>query len=264
MSKLPGLPPGPRAAQLLDSNVELPGGFLELFGKPVRESACECERTERHEPRADPGDGQRADRRPTPSRTRTTASPSSSLAEKDDAKVVEEIYLAVLNRCPTAKESEAGRRGAPRRRRRTTPRWWPSTSRRSRRSRRTRQTLDAKQKAWEDGLRSQKPTTWTPLDVDEGRVEARPTPAAADGAKLTINKDGSVLASGKPDAVDIYTVVGTAKLDEPITAIRLEVLADPSLPAKGPGRADNGNFVLNEFRRDATGRSTSRTRSRSR
>src|SRR5262249_59177650 len=28
----------------------------------------------------------------------------------------------------------------------------------------------------------------------------------------------------------------------------LEVLTDPSLPAQGPGRAPNGNFVLNEFR----------------
>ena len=43
-AKLPGLPAGARAAQLLDCNVELPGGFLDLFGKPVRESACECER----------------------------------------------------------------------------------------------------------------------------------------------------------------------------------------------------------------------------
>src|SRR5690606_14293498 len=33
-SRLPGLPPGSRAAQLVDSNVELPGGFLDLFGKP--------------------------------------------------------------------------------------------------------------------------------------------------------------------------------------------------------------------------------------
>jgi hypothetical protein len=38
------------------------------------------------------------------------------------------------------------------------------------------------------------------------------------------------------------------ELDAPITAIRLEALADPSLPVRGPGRADNGNFVLNEFR----------------
>jgi hypothetical protein len=42
---LPGLPAGARAAQLVDGTVDLPGGFLELFGKPVRESACECERS---------------------------------------------------------------------------------------------------------------------------------------------------------------------------------------------------------------------------
>ena len=91
--KLPGLPPGARAAQLLDSNVELPGGFLDLFGKPPRESACECERVER---RACSGRCWRwstARSSATPSATRTTASPSSSTAEKDDAKVVEEIYL---------------------------------------------------------------------------------------------------------------------------------------------------------------------------
>src|SRR5262249_45569047 len=45
VSKLPGLPPGARAAQLLDSNVPVPGAFLELFGRPPRESACECERS---------------------------------------------------------------------------------------------------------------------------------------------------------------------------------------------------------------------------
>ncbi|MBX7167506.1 MAG: DUF1553 domain-containing protein [Pirellulales bacterium] len=42
--KLPGVPNGFRAAQLPDSAVELPGGFLDVFGKPPRESACECER----------------------------------------------------------------------------------------------------------------------------------------------------------------------------------------------------------------------------
>jgi hypothetical protein len=32
-----------------------------------------------------------------------------------------------------------------------------------------------------------------------------------------------------------------------VTAIRLEALTDSSLPQKGPGRADHGNFVLSEF-----------------
>ena len=33
----------------------------------------------------------------------------------------------------------------------------------------------------------------------------------------------------------------------PITAVRLEVLTDDSLPHKGPGRQDNGNLHLSEF-----------------
>src|SRR5438477_11872464 len=45
---------------------------------------------------------------------------------------------------------------------------------------------------------------------------------------------------------DTYTVTVTTKLTN-VTALRLEVLPDDSLPAKGPGRAQNGNFVLNEF-----------------
>ena len=57
-----------------------------------------------------------------------------------------------------------------------------------------------------------------------------------------------MLASGKLESLDLYTVVGLADLGRPITALKLEVLTDPSLPAKGPGRADNGNLVLTEFR----------------
>ncbi len=60
-------------------------------------------------------------------------------------------------------------------------------------------------------------------------------------------KDGSILASGKNPSPETYTVNAQTKLNG-ITAIRLEVLPDPSLPAKGPGRAPNGNFVLNEFK----------------
>jgi hypothetical protein len=44
--KFPGVPAGCRAIQLWDSKV--PHYFLKLFGRPVRASACECERN--HEP----------------------------------------------------------------------------------------------------------------------------------------------------------------------------------------------------------------------
>ncbi|MEM9481877.1 MAG: DUF1549 domain-containing protein, partial [Verrucomicrobiota bacterium] len=44
-SQFPGVPAGTRAAALPDVGVELPDGFLGNLGRPVRESACECERS---------------------------------------------------------------------------------------------------------------------------------------------------------------------------------------------------------------------------
>ena len=66
------------------------------------------------------------------------------------------------------------------------------------------------------------------------------------GAYLTLRTNGSVLASeARPDR-DTYTITARAPLPA-ITAIRLEVLADDTLPMRGPGRQDNGNFHLSEF-----------------
>ena len=44
-SKIPGVKPGTRAAELADAQVKLPDGFLGNFGRPARESTCECERS---------------------------------------------------------------------------------------------------------------------------------------------------------------------------------------------------------------------------
>ncbi|MCA9217322.1 MAG: hypothetical protein KDB27_29840, partial [Planctomycetales bacterium] len=48
---------------------------------------------------------------------------------------------------------------------------------------------------------------------------------------------------------DTYRIKLQPELKQ-ITGLRLEALADDSLPAKGPGRAQNGNFVLNEISAD--------------
>lgn len=69
---------------------------------------------------------------------------------------------------------------------------------------------------------------------------------SAEGVTLTAKDDGSILASGKNPATDNYTLV-VKNPPKGITALRLEVLPDDSLPKKGPGRAGNGNFVLSEF-----------------
>ncbi len=66
------------------------------------------------------------------------------------------------------------------------------------------------------------------------------------GTRLEKQPDGSILASGAAPERETYRITARTVLDR-ISAFRLEVLADPSLPGSGPGRAHNGDFVLSEF-----------------
>ena len=79
---------------------------------------------------------------------------------------------------------------------------------------------------------------WEPLNAE--------TFLSANGATLTRQSDGSILASGARQDTDTMTLTLTTKLRE-ITALRLDLLTDDSLPMKGPGRADNGNLHITEF-----------------
>lgn len=78
---------------------------------------------------------------------------------------------------------------------------------------------------------------WQPLELA--------TFSSAYGATLEQQPDGSLLVSGHRPDVDVTTLVASTDLTT-MTALRLEVLADASLPVEGPGRADNGNLHLNE------------------
>jgi hypothetical protein len=69
---------------------------------------------------------------------------------------------------------------------------------------------------------------------------------SAAGATGTIAADGTVTVGGNR-AKDTYTLKATVPAGGAVKAVRLEVLPDPSLPQQGPGRADNGNFVLSTF-----------------
>lgn len=105
--------------------------------------------------------------------------------------------------------------------------------------------LIAAQAEWES-----KQVPWTILKPE--------TLVSKEGATLTAKDDSSILASGKSPPTDTYTLT-FKNLPEKVTAIRLEVLPDDSLPSKGPGRAGNGNFVLSTFTAEvkpATGDST--------
>ena len=70
--------------------------------------------------------------------------------------------------------------------------------------------------------------------------------AAAGGGTLTMQSDGSLLASGSHPAGEVYTVEAEVPAGV-IRGIRLETMPDASLPGGGPGRASNGNFVLAEI-----------------
>jgi uncharacterized repeat protein (TIGR01451 family) len=69
---------------------------------------------------------------------------------------------------------------------------------------------------------------------------------SANGATLTKQGDLSILASGTNPETDTYTITAQTSLTG-ITGIRLEVMADASLPTDGPGRASSGNFKLTEI-----------------
>lgn len=90
---------------------------------------------------------------------------------------------------------------------------------------------------WERKLGS-RGMIWKPLAIESF--------TSSDGATLTKLSDGSILSGGTRPEKDTVTVVASISLPR-VTAIRLEVLQDDSLPHHGPGRQGNGNLHLSEI-----------------
>ena len=80
---------------------------------------------------------------------------------------------------------------------------------------------------------------WAPLDIASA--------VSTNGATLTRQPDGSWFADGARPERDTYVVTARRRAGK-LSALRLEVLPDERLPHHGPGRWDNGNFHLSEFR----------------
>jgi hypothetical protein len=100
-----GMPVGMRPVEVPDGTVA-GNDFLALFGRPKRQSACECERSSNltlsHALNLINGQ----------TLGEAVSSPNSRIAklvesEQDDKKLIEEIYLSCLNRLPTEKEIAA-------------------------------------------------------------------------------------------------------------------------------------------------------------
>jgi uncharacterized protein DUF1553/uncharacterized protein DUF1549/cytochrome c/F5/8 type C domain-containing protein len=99
--------------------------------------------------------------------------------------------------------------------------------------------LAAAQASWEQELAASE-QRWHVLRPD--------AVASSGGTEFDVTPDGVIVAKGPSPETDKYVIDAASGAGE-LTAIRLEALADPSLPNGGPGRsAGNGNFVLNDLR----------------
>jgi hypothetical protein len=102
----PEVPPDTHPAQLPDPHVGKEG-FLDLFGRPARESACECERrSDLSLPQAlNLVNGNTISDAVADSKGRVA---KAILSGTEDRELVEELYLASLSRPPSAAELESG------------------------------------------------------------------------------------------------------------------------------------------------------------
>lgn len=284
VSKFANLPRGIRAAQLPDAGFKEPSGFLARFGRPPRESACECERSSGMQ------FGPVMALVTGPTVGDAVADPNNEIARlvaerQDDAKLIDGLFMRILSRGATAAEVEAGvemMREIPdehehllaamvAREKFLAPVMVAQEKQRQTAIAAAKSALDAYQKmiaprvaeldkqqkartalletaqkeyeqtlpqllaAWE--ARPDRDTNWVALDPT--------TLAATNGAKLEKQKDLSVTASG-PNGTGDYQITAETTLTG-IRAIRLEALVDKDNPKKGPGRSDDGNFVLTEL-----------------
>ncbi|HYF00745.1 MAG TPA: DUF1553 domain-containing protein, partial [Planctomycetota bacterium] len=284
VSKIPGVPAGTRAAALPDSGVELPTGFLGTFGRPARESACECERTS--ELRL----GAVMALISGPTIADAIGDPKNALASlvekiQDDEKLVDEIFLRILNRPAKSEEVKAFREtlkqvaddhavlsAAHEKREKDWAERLPKLEQERvdaiarakadleayerqiapRREEEEKQRLalvaqkEKEVKDYEAQLSAKVPEFEKKRASDVDWIPLLADEAkSSNGAVLERRPDYSLRAGGK-NGKTAYTVKVKTAL-KGITAVRLELLPDPALPGGGPGRAGNGNLVLTEF-----------------
>ena len=284
-SNFPGVPAGTRAAALPDSGVELPSGFLSTFGRPVRESSCECERSSGLQL----GPVMALVSGPTLGDAISDSGNDIGklvTSETDNIKLVEELFLRILNRPATPTEvntcladlaaidrdgSKLASAAADRAfevaqelpkleearlaaiasaqtaldtfEAANVARFAAEEQARLDRIKQAEAEVKAAQAAEPAAIAAWEKTQ-SPLNRWRALVPSKVSDR--NKATFTIQPDGSVLASGEL-AKGVTRFVAETDLAT-ITGLRLEVLTDPSLPSKGPGRAGNGNFVINELK----------------
>ncbi|MHB0956334.1 MAG: DUF1549 domain-containing protein [Pirellulaceae bacterium] len=281
---IPGVPAGTRATQLPDVGITLPSGFLETLGRPVRESVCECERTN------DIQLGPVMAMLSGPVVSEAIADPANAItqlvnSQPDDRLLVDELFLRILNRHATADERpvlEQLQQEIDRDHQQLAAQLQAAETEWAQR----KTQLDAdRQQALADAQRdlaeyeqqiapkmaeleqqrtekvngaaaairdyeahvSERFDTWASHQA--GSPEWHPLAShqreSSNGAVLRPSSDRSIRAEGNA-AQGVYTLTFHTRL-QGITGVRLETLPVEELKGAGPGLAENGNFVVTEF-----------------
>ena len=105
-SSFAGAPSGTKAGQLADADANGADGFLDLFGRPARQSPCECERSST----VSLGQALNLINGPT---TDTISNPKGRIVQllvtnPPNEKIVEEMFLSTLCRLPSKSEMATG------------------------------------------------------------------------------------------------------------------------------------------------------------
>ncbi|HWL09140.1 MAG TPA: DUF1549 domain-containing protein [Planctomicrobium sp.] len=283
--RIPGVPEGTRAAALPDVQINLADGFLANLGRPVRESACECERSADLQlgPVMALMNGTTVSDAISQSGNRLDKLASS---ETDMNRLVDQVFLNILNRHARPEEIQAtillmNDLQSQHAELVTELNAYRELSRpvQEEKEKRRLQAVALTEKAIEEYKIEIQPK----VDADEAaRLKAiaeaqkkrddflattdarvaewektapeNPTPwsplsfkdrKATNGANLKQEDDQVIMVKGK-NGKGAYILQTSVTLDQ-VAALRLEALSDPQLPGKGPGRSAGGNFVLSEL-----------------
>jgi hypothetical protein len=289
LSDIPGVAPGTRAAAFPDAAVQLADGFLNNLGRPVRESACECERS--HDLQLGPVMALVSG----PTVGKAISDPKCALpqladTEMSDEDLIREIYLRVLSREATEDEvasiaSMSDQIVADHRmlqkQLRAREAWWVAEKEQLERRRleqleQTRKSIAVREQEFAPELARLEAERVKRLAEAEKALDEYAQGALAIGnkylsdqtkksnewfplapasmratnkANLVALADRSIVASGNADK-GTYTISFRTNL-RGIRGLRLEALPLPTIPGSGPGLSSNGNFVITELELDA-------------
>ena len=283
-SHMPGVAVGTRAAELPDAGAQTEDGFLQNLGRPVRESACECERS------SDLQLGPVMALVSGPTVGSAIASNENILKKlnetaADDQSLVDELYLRTLARHPREAEVaaftalkteiEADHQGLLAKKAEREA-WWKDEepklqAAREERIKQAEQAIAAAVEAAkpeQERLAKEREERIAKANATLAEVQAKlperiaaweqqqndatewfpvvpRSMVATNKSELATLEDRSIFATGNSDK-GVYELTFETGLAN-ITGIRLEALPIDFAAGKGPGLADNSNFVLTEF-----------------